>query len=69
MWLSILGAAIYAGRGIYAYLRRGELPKERERPEEPDFGQLIILGAVAATVLLSIPLGFWLLATLSEMRR
>ena len=69
MWLSLLGAAIYAARGIYAFARKEKHQKERELSEEPDFGQLVIFGAVAAVVLASIPLGFWALTIVGEMQR
>lgn len=69
MWLSVLAAVTHAGRGIYAYARKEAHEQEGERRKDSDLDQIIVLVAIAAVVLCSIPLGFWVLALLVEMQR
>jgi hypothetical protein len=45
------------------------MTEDREHNKEPDRGQVLIFAAVAATVLVSVFMGFWLLGLLSGMQR
>jgi|GEM_PF-5660513 len=59
----------YVVRGVYAYARRNEPPKERALREDPDWLQLLIFVLVAAVVVGSVVLGFEVLAILGDMQR
>jgi hypothetical protein len=71
LWATLTAAAVCSARGVYECVKHpsGRPPTDATPREDPDVEQLIIYGAVAVTVIVSVVLGFRLFFLLPEIQR